>query len=193
MWRRGPVCACPRVCWCRRIFTYIHTPPEMSRALRSTAYHTESGAPQEGRCSSFAEIDSRPITVAETRQMPTSSTTAKLVLADVSTPRPSPSPVSLVSFALWPTRARPTTQQSATCQTIPADTPGRRCWSAGSHRQASPPRSTRRRRRSRPTSHRPRSRGFRQTSTSQRSTSTTPRGQRARQARSTRCVRDPRR
>jgi len=24
-WRRGPVCACTRVCWCRRIFTYIHT------------------------------------------------------------------------------------------------------------------------------------------------------------------------
>ena len=25
-WRRGPVCACARVCWCRRIFTYImHT------------------------------------------------------------------------------------------------------------------------------------------------------------------------
>jgi len=23
-WRRGPVCACTRVCWCRRIFTYIH-------------------------------------------------------------------------------------------------------------------------------------------------------------------------
>ena len=25
MWRRGPVCACTRVCWCSRIFTYIHT------------------------------------------------------------------------------------------------------------------------------------------------------------------------
>ena len=25
VWRRGPVCACTRVCWCRRIFTYIHT------------------------------------------------------------------------------------------------------------------------------------------------------------------------
>jgi len=24
-WRRGPVCACTHVCWCRRIFTYIHT------------------------------------------------------------------------------------------------------------------------------------------------------------------------
>ena len=24
-WRCGPVCACTRVCWCRRIFTYIHT------------------------------------------------------------------------------------------------------------------------------------------------------------------------
>ena len=23
-WRRGPVCACTRVCWCRRISTYIH-------------------------------------------------------------------------------------------------------------------------------------------------------------------------
>jgi len=23
--RRGPVCACMRMCWCRRIFTYIHT------------------------------------------------------------------------------------------------------------------------------------------------------------------------
>ena len=23
--RRGPVCACTRVCWCRQIFTYIHT------------------------------------------------------------------------------------------------------------------------------------------------------------------------
>ena len=26
MWRRGPVCACTRVCWCCQIFTYIrHT------------------------------------------------------------------------------------------------------------------------------------------------------------------------
>jgi len=24
-WRRGPVCACTRVCWCRRFFTNIHT------------------------------------------------------------------------------------------------------------------------------------------------------------------------
>ena len=24
---RGPVCACTRVCWCHRIFTYIHTRP----------------------------------------------------------------------------------------------------------------------------------------------------------------------
>ena len=24
MWRRGPVCACTRVCWCRQIFTYIY-------------------------------------------------------------------------------------------------------------------------------------------------------------------------
>jgi len=23
-WRRRPVCACTRECWCRRIFTYIH-------------------------------------------------------------------------------------------------------------------------------------------------------------------------
>jgi len=28
-WRRGPVCACTRVCWCRRIFTYIHTYPQL--------------------------------------------------------------------------------------------------------------------------------------------------------------------
>ena len=24
-WRRGPVCACTRVCWCRRIFIYTYT------------------------------------------------------------------------------------------------------------------------------------------------------------------------
>jgi len=24
VWRRGPVCPGMRVCWCRRIFTYIH-------------------------------------------------------------------------------------------------------------------------------------------------------------------------
>jgi len=24
-WHRGPVCACTRVCWCHRIYTYIHT------------------------------------------------------------------------------------------------------------------------------------------------------------------------
>jgi len=24
VWRRGPVCACTRVCWCRRIFTHVH-------------------------------------------------------------------------------------------------------------------------------------------------------------------------
>jgi len=24
-WRRGPVCACTRVCWCRQIFACIHT------------------------------------------------------------------------------------------------------------------------------------------------------------------------
>ena len=35
MWRRGPVCAYTRVCWCRRIFTYIHTYIRIFRRLRT--------------------------------------------------------------------------------------------------------------------------------------------------------------
>ena len=40
MWRRGPVCACTRVCWCRRIFTYIHT-------LHTSTYDTSPVAPMQ--------------------------------------------------------------------------------------------------------------------------------------------------
>jgi len=45
-WRRGPVCACTRVCWCRRIFTYTHTyPPPKERPEAYSCRSSSSGPP----------------------------------------------------------------------------------------------------------------------------------------------------
>jgi len=49
VWRRGPVCACTRVCWCRRIFTYIyvhpHTNTRTARAQPPAAHRRHSFPP----------------------------------------------------------------------------------------------------------------------------------------------------
>jgi len=51
-WRRGPVCACTRVCWCRRIFTYIHAHTynthlhtSTTKTHKHTHTHTETTSP----------------------------------------------------------------------------------------------------------------------------------------------------
>ena len=51
--RRGPMCACTRVCWCRRIFTYIHTDQNSSpgerRGVRSAGARAASAAGRAAR------------------------------------------------------------------------------------------------------------------------------------------------